>query len=408
MDLDVIDEKAADENVTFSDLKEAHENLVEEWQREYGEWQEKVDKYIDENGHIPPDLEKQFDRLNERLDELETIKNRKLRQYEEQNDEPSEEAKAYREFLRKGEDDAPEADRKLREYRQKALATDTDPGGGYLVPENQRNEIIQKRRARSPVREFCTVLTISRGNQLKVPREDDSDFDAGWTGERESRPETDTAGWEMLNIPTHEIYAKPMATSQMLDDPNFPLEDWIEDYVTDKFSRMEGTAFVNGDGNNKPQGILDAATDALRVPTGTSGELTYDGLVDLVYDQEIDAYVRNAVMMLNRATLGNIRKIKDANNNPIWTPGLSENDPPAILGYPYFTATDMPTVGANNDCIVFGDLNIAYYIVDRQDIRFLRDPYSSKPHVEFYYTTRVGGQVVQEEALRFQTATDSL
>jgi HK97 family phage major capsid protein len=410
-----LEQKDPNESVTFSDLKEAHENLEEEWSSALSTIQEKVNKYEDQEGHIPSDVKEQLDRVNDRLDELEQIKKRSLEGYQEgkERQEKTEAAKAYGEFVRKGGPGNPmsagvdhETMQKLQSAEGKGLATDSNVDGGYLVPENTRDEIIAKRRAVSPVREFATVLTISEGNQLKIPREDDTDFEAGWTGERESRPETDHSGFEMLNIPTHEMYAKPLATQQMLDDPSFDIEAWLEQKVADKFSRKEGTAFVVGNGANKPEGILDDVAASRQVPSGASQGITYgdstSGLLGLVYDIEIDEYVQNATLMMNRRTVAGIRGITDNNDMPIWSPGLGETDPPNILGFQYFTATDMPTLGTDgNNAIVFGDLSMAYYIVDRADIRFLRDPFSSKPHVEFYYTTRVGGQVVLPEALRF-------
>ena len=400
MDLDT---KDPGQEVTFKDLQEAHENLQEEFKREFGEWKSKVDKYVGEDGDIPADIEKQLDRLNDRLDELETIKRRTLESYESQKEgnERTEQQKAYGEYLKKGDrNSTTETMEQMQEV--KTLSTDSNTDGGYLVPENTRNQIIEHRRAVSPVRQYATVLTISSGNQLKIPRENDTDFEAGWTGERDNRSETTHSGFEMLNIPTHEMYAKPLATQQMLDDAAFDIESWLERKVGDKFSRKEGTAFVTGNGANKPQGLLDDVDASRQVNSGASSALTYGGLLDLVYDIEVDEYVQNATLMMNRKTVGDIRGLTDDNNLPIWSPGLSESDPPSILGFEYFTATDMPTVSSNANAIVFGDLSMAYFIVDRQDIRFLRDPYSSKPHVEFYYTTRVGGQVVLPEALRYQ------
>lgn len=395
-----IQNKAADENVTFADLKESHENLAKEFKSQFSEWQGKVQPYIQKAGDIPSDFKEQLDRLNDRLDELETIKRRALDLYDakDERDEPDDYHKAYREFVTKGDRASVETFKLLEE---KGLATDSDVEGGYMVPTNVRNQIIEKRRAVSPVRNYAQTFTISIGDTLEIPREDDTDFDAGWTGERSSRTETDTAGLEMLKIPTHEIYAKPKATQKMLDDAAFDVEAYLERKVADKFARKEASAFVNGDGQNKPEGILSTSETVTEVNSGASASLTYQGLLDLVYDIEIDEYLRRATMMMNRSTVGKIRGLTDDQNMPIWSPGISESDPPNILGYEYFTATDMPTVAANAKAIVFGDLSIAYVIVDRMGIRFLRDPYSDKPRVEFYYTTRVGGQLVNPDALRF-------
>jgi HK97 family phage major capsid protein len=42
----------------------------------------------------------------------------------------------------------------------------------------------------------------------------------------------------------------------------------------------------------------------------------------------------------------------------------------------------------------------AYTIAERTDTAVLRDPFSNKPFVHFYATRRVGGAVVNSEALK--------
>ncbi len=65
-------------------------------------------------------------------------------------------------------------------------------------------------------------------------------------------------------------------------------------------------------------------------------------------------------------------------------------------------ADDVPAVAASALAIVFGNFRAAYTIVDRFGIRVLRDPFTSKPWVKFYTTKRVGGDVVNFEALKIQ------
>jgi HK97 family phage major capsid protein len=60
----------------------------------------------------------------------------------------------------------------------------------------------------------------------------------------------------------------------------------------------------------------------------------------------------------------------------------------------------MPSPAASTLSIAVADWREAYQIVDRVGIRTLRDPYSSKPYVQFYTTKRVGGDVVNFEAIK--------
>ena len=63
-------------------------------------------------------------------------------------------------------------------------------------------------------------------------------------------------------------------------------------------------------------------------------------------------------------------------------------------------AEDMPALAANSLSLAFGDFQDGYTIVDRLGIRMLRDPYTDKPNVKFYTTKRVGGDVVNFDAIK--------
>jgi HK97 family phage major capsid protein len=71
-----------------------------------------------------------------------------------------------------------------------------------------------------------------------------------------------------------------------------------------------------------------------------------------------------------------------------------------LLGFNVVEAEDMPAIGTDSLSIAFGDFNAGYQIVDRQGIRILRDSFTAKPYVKFYTTKRVGGDVVNFEAIK--------
>lgn len=135
------------------------------------------------------------------------------------------------------------------------------------------------------------------------------------------------------------------------------------------------------------------------VKSGKAGELTLEGLIDLVYDLPSER-TPGARFALNRKTQGEIRKIKDGNGQFIWQPGLQQGQPATILGHPMTEMAAMPDIAANSIPIVFGDFS-GYLIIDRTGIRILRDPYTNKPFVQFYSTKRVGGGVVDPTLFRY-------
>ncbi len=130
--------------------------------------------------------------------------------------------------------------------------------------------------------------------------------------------------------------------------------------------------------------------------------MTADGIFDLVYSLKAP-YLINARFMAARLTIRDLRKLKDGDGRYLWEPIFKVGQPASIVGYPIHQADDMPAVSAGLEPIVFGDMKTAYTIVDRKGIRVLRDPYTAKPYVVFYTTRRVGGDVVNFEAIKLQT-----
>jgi HK97 family phage major capsid protein len=182
--------------------------------------------------------------------------------------------------------------------------------------------------------------------------------------------------------------------------------------VQGEFAAQETDAFVNGDGINKPKGFLSytkapestrAANEIGYIATGAAGAFAAanpaDTLLDLIYAPK-QAFRGNGRFVMNRKTLAQVRKFKDADGNYLWQPALAAGAPSTLFGYPVSEVEDMPDVGANAYAIAFGDFARGYLIVDRQGVRILRDPYSAKPYVLFYTTKRVGGGVQNFDAIK--------
>jgi len=103
---------------------------------------------------------------------------------------------------------------------------------------------------------------------------------------------------------------------------------------------------------------------------------------------------------MNRKTQSEVRKLKTADGDYIWTPPASPGASATLMNFPVIEAETMPDAGADSFSIAFGDFQRGYLIVDRMGIRILRDPYSAKPYVLFYTTKRVGGGVQDFDAIK--------
>lgn len=286
---------------------------------------------------------------------------------------------------------------------QFALMVGSDPNGGYLVPIQTSSRIIEKVYETSPIRQVASVENVGT-DALNYPV-DTGEADAGWVGETQSPPTTNTPTVETGRIPVHELYAKPKASQQILEDAAIDIEAWLARKVADKFARVEAAAFVNGDGINKPRGLLTypAGTTAfprgrvLRIASGHATQITADALINMTFALK-GPYLTNASWLMARGSIGAIALLKGGDGQYLWRPGLSGDMRAQILGYPMRQADDFPAVGAGTLPVAFGDFRQAYTIVERLGITTLRDPYVAKPFVEFYTRRRVGGDVVNFEA----------
>lgn len=330
----------------------------------------------------------------------------------------AEEAKAYGDYTRVFAKFARlGADRdRLTDAEAKTLSLGTDPTGGYLAPATLSNEIIKRLFDDSPVRQIAGSITIG-GQAFEWPLDVNDASSGGWVSEMQSRTVTGTPNLGMGRIPVHEQYAMPDASQQMLEDSILNIEQWLINKTTDKMLRTENAAFITGNGVGKPRGFLDYASSAVTTEdasrawgalqyifTGVSGDFAAsspaDKLIDVVTKPKA-AYLPGARWAFNRFTQAAVRKLKDGQGNYLWTAGIIPNGIPAsLLGFPISILEDMPAIAANSFSMAFGDFNKGYLVVDRLGIALLRDPYSAKPKVQFYLRKRVGGDVVDFDALK--------
>lgn len=311
--------------------------------------------------------------------------------------------KHYETYLRRG-DNAFLTKMGGHQLETKLMSVDRDPGGGYWVRPQMSNRITKVVFETSPVRPYATVETIGSDSLELIADENQAGF--GWVAEQESRAETTTPDIGKRVIHAHELYAEPRVTQKLLDDGGFNVERWLSNKVSERFARAESTAFVVGTGVGQPRGFMTYAdgTSAGQIEQIASTDanlLTFDGLINLVYSLK-SPYLRRARFMAARLTIRDIRLLKDGQGRYQWEPITQVGQPQNILGYPIHQADDVAAVSAGNLALAFGDFAAAYTIVDRKGVRVLRDPYTAKPYIKLYTTRRVGGDVVNFEAIKIQ------
>lgn len=367
---------------------------------------------IERKGHADPlyneHLRKISDTLDQhkhRMDSIETADARPVRDSHSTKYNTAhmgEYRSAFCNYLRKGMDAG------LEQIQIKALSVGTDADGGYLVTSKMSESIVNIVYETSPLRQLASIETISTDTLDLI--EDTGEMFADWTSETGARIETATAQLGRNSIDAYEMYAQPRATQKLIDDSSVDIENWVAQKVGERFARLEATSFISGNGVGRPKGILSyAAGNAFgqiqQINSGNAADITADGLVRLFYSLK-DEYSKRATFLMHRNTVQSARLLKETSTNQyLWQPGLSAGVPDTLLGAPVALAADMPVPAANALCVAVADFKRAYLIVDRVGIRTLRDPYTAKPFVVFYTTKRVGGAVVNTDAIKLLKAS---
>jgi HK97 family phage major capsid protein len=313
-----------------------------------------------------------------------------------------------------------------RAMAMKALSTELNPDGGYVVlSQRNANPLDSHLIELSMMRQRATVQAVTGGELVQAVNT--RGIASGWTAERAPRSETAAPTFAENRHTPFELYAEPAATQSLLDDAAIDIESWLSGEIAIEFAAQESQAFMTGIGGTQPRGLLsyDFVTDHSTwehgkfrlvetgvsagflplAPTGSPPTTPDSVLYDVVYSLKA-GHRQNATWLLNRSTIGVIRKFKDANGLPLWQPSTQMGQPAQLLGFGVDEDEYMPDIGADTVAIGFGDWKRTYLIIDRMGVRVLRDPYTQKPLILFYTTKRVGGGVQYFDAaifLRFGT-----
>jgi HK97 family phage major capsid protein len=311
-------------------------------------------------------------------------------------------------FVRKGEDSAD-----LKALQAKAWSIGTPADGGYALPEQIDRAIEKLLRDISNVRSLANVVTVGTSDYKKLVNV--NGIASGWVGETAARPATNTSQFAEVAPPMGELYANPQVTQQSLDDLFFDVEAELMTQLMEEFALAEGSAFVSGNGTNKPKGFLAYTTAATadsgrafgtleHIATGVSADFAASNKADAFFAVVAalkKGYRNGAVWMMNKSILFEALRFKDTTGQYLWQPSVQDSGLGIrLLGFNVEEAEDMPVKAANSLSVAFGNFKRGYTIVDRVGMRMLRDPYSNKPYVGFYTTKRVGGAVVNSEAIK--------
>lgn len=293
------------------------------------------------------------------------------------------------------------------------ISTAEPAEGGYTVTPVLSDTLRSKLHDVSAMARIVSNATLDRGNTWLQPINTDL-AGATWVDEKDARNPNTAPTFEQAEITLDELASLVPITQRAIDDSHYDLGAFLVQNMGEQFARSIGDALLNGDGDKKPNGLLsydttdepDETRDWFKLQhinteaSGAFGSGGADKLIELAYSLRAP-YRPNARWMMTRATASAIRKLTDSQGRYLWNDALFDGQPSTLLGHPVELDEFMPEIGTNALAIAFGDFAQAYTMVTRPGLRLLRDPYSVKGQVQFYAYRRIGGGLINSEAVKF-------
>ncbi len=284
------------------------------------------------------------------------------------------------------------------ETELRAMSVGQDTAGGYTVPDEFRAQLITALDEANVMRGLSTVITSNSGT-LTLPVLS-TRASAYWAAEAAAYSET-TPVLSEVTFSAHKFIGLIKVSEELLNDSAFGLEAWVAGEFARALAELEETAFVAGDGSNKPVGVVGGSS--LGKAAQATNAVTADELMDL-YHALGRPYRRAATWLMHDSTVKAIRKLVtgvSGDKTYLWQPGLAAGEPDMLLGRPVVTSPDMPEIATGQKAILFGDFK-NYYIVDRQQIgvQRLNELYSGNGQIGFRIFRRTDGKVTLSSAIR--------
>ena len=327
-----------------------------------------------------------------------------------QRDDVDPEAGEYRQafnaMLRRGvgrlsADQQSVLERGFGEIDTRALSSVTEAAGGYTVPDEFSNRLVETMKAYGGLLGIVDVLTTASGTDLLWPTNDDTANEGAILDENTQISEQDVAfGQGKLKAYTYtsKLIRVPL---QLLQDSAIDIEAFLARRIGERIGRAVAGHIATGAGTTQPVGVANATVGfgvGVTGATGNTTTVTYDSLVDLEHSVD-PAYRGSAQYAMNDLTLAAIRKLKDSQNRPLWVPSVAGGVPSTINGRPYTIDNKLPAPAANAKSILFGDFKTGYIArrVSGAQVLRLGERYADYLQVGFFGFARWDG-VIQDAA----------
>ena len=276
------------------------------------------------------------------------------------------------------------------------LQEGNDQQGGYLVPVEYDNRLIDVLNEENIMRSLATKITTSGEHKINIAATKPA---AAWIEEGGALTFGD-ATFDQIMMDAYKLHVAIKVTEELLYDAAFNLEGYIIDNFGKALANAEEDAFLNGDGKGKPMGIFDTKQGGQYGTTTSAAAISADDIINLVYTLK-RPYRKNAAFITNDKTLASLRKLKDNNGAYLWQPALTAGEPDRLFGYAIHTSQFAPEATAGKAAMAFGDFSY-YNIGDRgsRSMQELKELFAGNGMVGYVMKERVDGRLILPEAVQ--------
>jgi HK97 family phage major capsid protein len=260
-------------------------------------------------------------------------------------------------------------------HEAKDMSGNVGEDGGYLIPVEQRTELMSVSPEDAIVRPRAQIIRMTR-RQIDIPVLDQSGTTASkphwfgglqfyWQEEGAEKTESDPK-FKAVTLTARELIGYTRAPNALVDDAAISLNDFFSGPMgfAGGVAWMEDDAFLTGTGVGQPLGVLNSPCIVSVARTAKAGHVTYTDLARM--RAAFLATGGSGVWVINQGLMDEIITLNGPAGNPsyVWAPNAATGLPGTLLGLPVFWTEKTPAPGSAGDVLL---ANFPFYLVgDRQ------------------------------------------
>ncbi|MBP8220099.1 MAG: phage major capsid protein [Aeromonadaceae bacterium] len=238
----------------------------------------------------------------------------------------------------------------------RAQATNVDTKGGFTVPSEFRNRVVEAMKAFGGVANISTVFETDGGNPITWVTTDGTLDEGVMIGETEEGGDKDM-DFGQIQIGAKKMTSKTIKISdELLQDSGVDVVGMIGRRIGSRLGRGEAKQLLNGDGQgNNINGLLNQLTGG--ATSAVAGSITHGDLLKLKHSVDPAYRAGNTRWVFNDNTLLGFKELKDSTGRPLWLPDVAGVAPATIDGDQYQIDQGMPNVAAGKKSVLYGDFS---------------------------------------------------